>query len=551
MFNKKITYIVNASLALLGLLLYLSYKTLLAFVGFYTFMAMPIILGILQVIGAVFSIIFIKKPNKIGTIIIFVWNIIFLTLCIVLLVFFKGSIKDILMQGWHIALIMLSIAVVVFVIFYLPKWEHKHKKIISIVLCVVICAGIVVGFTDLKNLRINYIKQGAVVYAVGEDYQIVWTTEVKGSGYVEIGGLTFYDTIAGSSTTEQKVHKVIVPQAVLNEAKAYTVKTRKMVAEQGFYATQGGIVSRSYTFRPVDESDGLQFITLTDTHDFNNIAAKTAAAMGAKTDFVIMAGDIVSFLENDTDLNRIVNLAYQLTKGKIPVIFARGNHELKSEKAEQLHRYVGAKGSDYYYTFRLGSVWGVVLDMGEDHDDDWYEFFGTAQFAKYRKDQIAFLDEILDSKEYQGADITLRLGICHIPTAFTGIKRDYMYDDLVSINMRLNQLDLRCMISGHLHEIFITDKHYAAGTPLSYDSNYRTDVKEPKYIATGASYYNIIASKSCRTQKGKAKLGREFTAANFDFSDNILTLKFVNDKLQTVPTVSAFEDKVYGKEIII
>ncbi len=545
MFNKKITYIITACIALLGLLFYLSGNTLLSFVGFYTFMALPIILGVMQLASVILCIIFISKPNKIASIVLFVWNILFLILSIGLLIAFRDSIRDVLMQGLRILLIMVAIAVVVFVIFYLPKMQYK-KKIISIVLCAVICLGFVVGFTDLKNLRINYIKQGAVVYAVGNDYQIVWTTEVKGTGFVEVGGLTFYDTLAGSLVTEQRVHKVTVPQAVLDQAKAYTVKTKKMISEQGFYATQGETISRTYAFRPIDESDGVQYLAVADTHDFNRVAAKPGAILGSKTDFVIMAGDIVSFLENDTDLNRVVNLAYRLTKGNIPVVFARGNHELKSEKAEQLYRYVGASGTDFYYTFRLGGVWGVVLDMGEDHDDDWYEFFGTAQFAKYRQDQIAFLEEILTSKEYENDGVTLRIAVSHIPTAFTDIDRDYMYADLVSINSKLNQMGLRCMVSGHLHDIFVTENAYSAGTPLSYHS-----ISKPKYMATGASYYNVISSRSSRTQKGEQRLGRQFSTATFDFSDNILTVKFVNDKLQTVSTVSPFENKEYGKEIII
>lgn len=554
MFNKKTTYLITTCIAILGLLFYLSMNTLLAFVGFVTFMALPIILGVLQIASVVLCLIFtLHKPNKIAIIVLFVWNTIFLILSIALIVVFKENISDLLMQGLKVLLIMLGVAVVVFTIFYLPKLNVKYKKITSIILCVVLCLGIVVGFTDLKNLRINYIKQGAVVYAVGDTYQIVWTTEVKGTGYVEINGLTFYDTLAGSLITEQKVHKVIVPQKVLNEAKTYTINTKKMVAEQGFYATQGGTVSRSYTFRPIDESDGLQYFVVADTHDHNKIASKPATYFGSKTDFIIMAGNMVSFLENESDLNRIVNLAYLMTKGNIPVVFARGNHELKSEKAEQLYRYVGADNTNYYYTFRLGSVWGVVLDLGEDHEDSWYEYFGTAEFSEYRKAQIKFLDEVIANRasEYAQEGVTLKIAVSHIATAFTSVYNDYMYGDLISLNNRLNQIDLKCMVSGHLHELFITEKTYAAGTLLFYQNTYKKYAdSDPDYIATGASYYNVICSRSSREQRGNSKLGKYFSGAAFEFADNEITLKFINDKLQVVPTVSPFENKDYGKEII-
>ncbi len=553
--SKKIFYVITTALSLLGILFYFSLNSVLAFVGFTTFMALPYLLGAIQIIGAVFSLIFtLHRPNKTGGIIIFVWNVIFMALCIALLIVFRSNMTDILMQGLLVLLIMLAIAAWVFIIFYLPKLEFKNKKLISIIICAVLCLGVVVGFTDLKNLRINYVTQGAVVYAVGEDYQIVWTTEVKGTGYVTINGMTFYDTIAGSMRSEERVHKVSVPQAVLNEAKSYTINTKKMIAEQGFYADMGRVLSKTYNFRPVDESDGIQFFSVSDTHDSNNPPSKAAVYFGDKTDFIVMAGDNVSFLENDTDLNRIVNLSFKMTKGEIPVVFARGNHELKSEKSERLYRYVGSSNTNFYYTFRLGSVWGLVLDMGEDHEDDWYEFFGTAVFDSYRKEQIAFLDEIIANKanEYEAEGVTLKIGICHIPTAFTDYERDYMYADLLNINTRLNQIGLNAMVSGHLHEVFITENDYAAGTTLTYMDNYNGKINtKPKYIAAGAEYYNIICSKRSRSQREKEKGGRYFTGAALEWDGTELTLKFVNDKQSVVSTISPFENKDYGKIITV
>lgn len=555
MFNKKIIYIITTAISLLGVLFYFSLNSVLAFVGFATFNALPYLLGAIQIAAAILCLIFtLHKPNKIGIIVLFVWTVIFMALCITLLVLFGGNITDILMQGLLVLLIMIAIAMVVFVIFYLPKLEFKNKKIISIIICAVFCLAIVVGFTDLKNLRINYIKQGAVVYAVNTDYQIVWTTEVKGIGYVTVNGLTFYDTVAGSMVSEERVHKVIVPQAVLNEAKSYTIHTKKMIAEQGFSANMGREIAETYNFRPIDESDGIQFFSVADTHDSNNPPAKAAKYFGDKTDFVIMAGDMVSFLENETDLNRIVNLASMMTNGEIPVVFARGNHELKSEKSERLYRYVGADNTNFYYTFRIGSVWGVVLDMGEDHDDSWYEFYGTAVFDAYRKAQIDFLDKVIadSANEYGQEGVTLKIGVCHIPTAFTGFVRDYMYSDLINLNVRLNQIGLSSMISGHLHEVFVTENDYAAGTPLTYMDSYNGMTNtEPYYLATGAEYYNIICSKRSRSQRDKEKAGRYFTGAALEWVDNELILKFINDSNTVVSTVSPFENKDYGKIITI
>lgn len=555
MLNKRIFYIITSIIAVLGLLIYLSCNILFPYFGYKKYVSLQIILGVLQVVSVILCMVFtLNKPNKIALIVLFLWNLGFLIFGIVLLNTYYGTYKGLFIQSIKILLIMLAIAVIVFIIFYLPKLNVKYKKVTSIILCILLSVGILVGFTDLKNLRINYIKQGAVVYAVGETYQIVWTTEVKGTGYVEIAGLTFYDTVAGSLVSEQKVHKVVVPQNVLNEGKSYTVNTKKVVAGHGANMFLGGITKRSYNFRPVDESDGIQYFALSDTHDFNKVAAKPASYFGSKTDFVIMAGDIVDFLENESDLNRIVNLAYLMTKGNIPVVFARGNHEIKTERALQLYRYVGASGTDFYYSFRLGSVWGVVLDMGEYIDDSSAEFYGMVAFNDYRKAQVDFLENIVANKqeEYAADGVILKLGICHIPTSFIRVKNDYLYNDLVNLNISLNQMDLKCMLSGHLHQISIIENNYAAGMPLIYQKKYQYDTNgNPNFVATGASYYNVICSRSSRGQLSNIRIGRYFTGASFEYADNSMTLRFINDKLQVVSTISPFEDRDYGKEIIL
>ena len=93
-------------------------------------------------------------------------------------------------------------------------------------------------------------------------------------------------------------------------------------------------------------------------------------------------------------------VAYELTKGEIPVIYARGNHELKGKYMEEFHDYVGAKGEDFFYKFSFGNVYGLVLDIGEDHDDNYWEYYDTCDFREYRNEQLELVRvkyELLDN----------------------------------------------------------------------------------------------------------------------------------------------------------
>lgn len=560
-FNKfasnKAALIVNAVMALLATAIYLSMHTMLGFIGFFTFKALPYILGVLFAASSVLSlVILLYKNNKV---------IFYITFCInvIALIFSSGYFfamlthyKTFLPELAKILAVYLFAAIVVYLIFFHGRLNFKGKTAVSIVLCVVLIGGSVLCFTDFKSLRINYNTEGAAVYAVEDDYQIVWTTRAKGSGWVEIGGQCYYDEYAGQKRTDAAVHKVTVKQSVLDEAKSYTVKSRAMLSEQGFSGLNGYTVSKTYSFRPVDPSDGIQTYVLTDTHDYNNAPAKAASYFGDKTDFIVLAGDHVNFLDTSAQLNRILNLAHKVTGGNIPVVFARGNHELKCGNSEYLDRYVGSRNEKFYYTFRLQNVWGVVLDMGEDHDDNWKEFYDTALYDDYRAEQIAFLDEIIKNKdtEYAADGVEYKIAISHINTAITDYDRTYMFDSLVSLNERLNVIAPDVMLSGHLHTVYKINAGYEAGKPLFYQQNYKGEAvsETPDFLSTGAAYQSLICGRRADAQSPATKesfFGYKYTGTALEFNFDEITARFTTQDKTVLFSVNPFDGEEYGKVI--
>ena len=109
-------------------------------------------------------------------------------------------------------------------------------------------------------------------------------------------------------------------------------------------------------------------------------------------------------------------LVWKLTKGEIPVIYARGNHEIKGKYSEEFHKYVGAKNEDFYYTFNIDNIYGMVLDLGEDHDDDYWEYYDTAFYEDYRNKQVKMLEDTFTDARYLAYDY--KMAVCHIPVVF-------------------------------------------------------------------------------------------------------------------------------------
>ncbi len=315
------------------------------------------------------------------------------------------------------------------------------------ILALAILFCIIAGY----ELRPYHFTYKSVVYAVEDDYQIVFSTSDSAVAWVEIGGECYYDLYAGSSRSRDGVHKITVPQDALDAAGHYTVYAQQMIYRGPFGGYKGAILQESYDFRPVDSSDGISYASLSDVHEAVDAAAK--AARDEKLDFVVLIGDLVSMVETEKDAQIANRLAHAITGGQIPVIYARGNHEIKGEYAEVLYKYVGSKNQSFSYTVTLSdTVFAVVLDMGEDHEDDWWEYYGTAHFDLYRQEQTEMLESLLEDGSY--ASYPYRMAICHIPFVFQENSGKF-----AAFRQRwtelFNEMQIHISLSGHKHQVWM------------------------------------------------------------------------------------------------
>ncbi len=369
----------------------------------------------------------------------------------------------ILVHFWKSLAVAAAIGAFALVLFF-PINGHKAVK--WSILAVVVVIAVVLGY----GLRPCSFTYGAVVYAVEDEYQIVFSTSDSAMAWVTIDGENYYDLYAGSSRSADRVHKVTVPQSVLDAAGGYTVCAQQMIYRGPFGGYKGKTLSQGYDFRPVDSSDGLDYAALSDVHGAADAAAKAATA-GEKLDFLVLIGDLVSMVETEADAQYANYLAHKITGGQIPVIYARGNHEIKGEYGEVLYKYVGSKNQAFHYTVTLGnSVFAAVLDMGEDHEDDWWEYYGTAQFDLYRSQQTEMLQQALESGEYKNYEY--RMAICHIP--MVQIEKNGRFGSTRQEWSRLlSEMEMDISLSGHKHKIwYYLPGIHEPGELLKYSQGY-------------------------------------------------------------------------------
>lgn len=252
-----------------------------------------------------------------------------------------------------------------------------------------------------------------VVYAVGTDYQIFFHVSRSAYAWLKIGDAVFDDVVCGNMRSAPGMRHITVPQAVLNRAGGYTLCLERVQERKSYWTETCGVKERFYPFFPVAKAGPVRACMLGDAHDDTERAVAAAAAFGA-FDFLILNGDIAESV-NVRKFALTHNLAATLTAGSKPVVFARGNHENRGAAAEWLPVYFPTRDGCTYYTFRLGGIWGIVLDCGEDKNDDHPEYGGYARFHAFRRAETEYMRQVIDNAEteFNSPGVTSRIAVVH------------------------------------------------------------------------------------------------------------------------------------------
>ena len=345
-------------------------------------------------------------------------------------------------------LIGMSIAAFAVLLFFPPVKNGKYSVMLKCALiALLILVAVFEGYGITLGSRFTYEP---VVYAVEDTYQIVFSTNHRAIAWVEIGEEAYYELYAGSMKSNDIVHKITVPQENLDAVKSYSIHAEKMIYRGPFGGFKGREISKEYSFRPVNIEDGLVYYAMTDVHHACK-GAVTAALTVDNLDFLVMLGDSVGMAEYEIDAQFSNRLAHEITSGQIPVVYARGNHEVKGAYAETLYKYVGSKNEGYFYWFTLSDVFGITLDLGEDHNDGWWEYYGTDRFALYHEEQTKFLQDLVETKPYEGYQYTLVA--CHIPIQFVNNRKDHEKVKAEWTEL-LNRIQPDLAVYGHQHDLY-------------------------------------------------------------------------------------------------
>ena len=352
-------------------------------------------------------------------------------------------------------------------------------------------------------------KISPAVFAVGKEYQIMHYVDCEATMWVTVGDKTYYDAVNGILRSNTQVHKVAVPMEELDREKSYTVHLRKVIERKPYFTEMEAPVEKTFSFRPVPDGK-VRAYHIADAHDKVPEPVAAAGAYG-DFDFLILNGDIPNHCGFENNAETIYRIASELTGGQIPAVFSRGNHDMRGKYAESFASNTPCCDGRSYYTFRLGKIWGMVLDCGEDKLDDQVEYGYTICCHDFRQQETDWIRQVIGdaAAEYAAPGVEKKIVICHIPFTM------------------------------HHPDIFdIENETYAEWTKLLRESvqpnmilcghNHRLEVIEPgsEHDAYGQPCTVVVGSDVGKTADGKLL----FAGAGLEFSEKGIAVHFTDSQ---------------------
>ncbi|GHT27550.1 hypothetical protein AGMMS49574_00200 [Bacteroidia bacterium] len=316
------------------------------------------------------------------------------------------------------------------------------------------------------------------------EVSIVWVTNKTAVSWVELApddGTHFYlqerpKTFAANNgiKTEGRIHAVKLKGLTPSTKYRYRVFSQEVLNHEGTRVTYSARVAsttayETLTFVTNDYSkNSMSFTMVNDIHARSGVLNQMLQlAEPLKNDLVFFNGDMMSSIENEEALfNGFMNVAVKSFAQKVPMYYARGNHETRGAFASRFQNYFSPLNPNLYYLIRQGPVCFVVLDSGEDKPDSDIEYSGITDYDAFRTAEAEWLKEALKSKEFLEAPF--KVAICHIPPRKDWHGEAEVLNKFVPL---LNEAKIDIMLSGHLHKHVKEASNSQVHFPILINSN--------------------------------------------------------------------------------
>jgi predicted phosphodiesterase len=298
------------------------------------------------------------------------------------------------------------------------------------------------------------ITMGPLLLDMAEDGVVIeWMTDAQGDAKVSYGEQALdHETVPqiDGLVPVGTLHRVVLRGLQPGRTYRYRVASRRVVALRPYWPDRGKTAeSPVYSFTTFDTSKkNTRFATMTDTHEnVERVRALAELAQRQPMDFIVHTGDGVHYATGESQVkDKFLEPMASGLQGRVPLLYARGNHEYRGEFARSLGDYLHAQEGRYYYTRDQGPLHLVVVDTGEDKPDATNVYAGLNDLRSYRADEYAWFKRVLaDEPRMRSAPFTVVLG--HDP------EWGWLDGANAEWTKRANEAKVDLFIAGHLHRL--------------------------------------------------------------------------------------------------
>jgi predicted phosphodiesterase len=307
------------------------------------------------------------------------------------------------------------------------------------------------------------ITQGPYLVATaGTTTTIVWLTDTPSHSFVRYGRGAALDAAALTSVVEPQVdglvpvglrHVVHLTGLEPGATYSYQVVSTRVVKLRAYWPDKGlATESPVHTFATLDpRRPAVSFSVVSDTHeDVPRIRALNRMIDWTATEFLVHTGDAFHWIDSEEHLFR--NWLEPTTAAlghRVPLMYARGNHELRGPFARELFGYIPTVEGRFYFARDAGPVHLIVLDTGEDKPDDTNVYAQLNRTIAYRAEELAWLrDHVRSSARVK--DAPFRVIAMHQP------RWGWLADGNGDWIATANDAAIDLVIAGHTHRFSYT-----------------------------------------------------------------------------------------------
>lgn len=289
---------------------------------------------------------------------------------------------------------------------------------------------------------------------------VTWLTQTKCHSWVEWGksealGNRAQSVVDGQITANNTLNKITITGLEPAQTYFYRICSREII-QYNPYRVEWGVtdISPIQSFSTAHTtSDSLTCIFFNDLHNclpvFNLL---TQHVESLDYDMSVFNGDCFNDPRKE---NQVLDLLESYNRGihasEKPVVYLRGNHEIRGAYSRQWPALMSNPGGKQYFTMNRGPIYFVFMDCGEDKLDNHWAYSGLNDFEGFHREQAAWLEKEIEKPAFKKAPY--RVLVHHIP--IYGLNSESYNPWKTLWGPILNRAGFDLSLHGHTHEATI------------------------------------------------------------------------------------------------